>query len=240
MAAEHEGRVPVDALMAAITGEPVPPGSGTEAERRSAEADVALLREQLGVIGRALAEPPAPEPARAAPVPDPRPRSRRRRLNVVFGALAVACAGMFVAGLGWLAAQGGGVGGANDAAGSKAESSAGKEADAGTLFGSADYLACARVVAEGTVTAAEPVPGEARHRITLDVTRSHKPARSAPEITFVLDDSTARLHPGEHALIGIPRHGAVADTVVTGARAIAAERPRITAALPESRTLTCD
>ncbi|MER6708856.1 hypothetical protein ABT328_32175, partial [Streptomyces fumanus] len=71
MAAEHEGRVPVDALMAAITGEEPAPGAGagagTEAERRSAEADVALLREQLGVIGRALAEPPPPAPARPAP-----------------------------------------------------------------------------------------------------------------------------------------------------------------------------
>ncbi|MEU9557516.1 hypothetical protein [Streptomyces fumanus] len=235
MAAEHEGRVPVDALMAAITGEEPAPGTdaGTEAERRSAEADVALLREQLGVIGRALAEPP---PAR--PAPARAPRRRRRGLRMAFGALAVACAGMFVAGLGWLAAQGGGAGAADDAAGSKAEATAGQ--DAGTVFGSAGYLACARVVAEGTVTAAEPVPGRERHRITLRVTRSHKPARSGPEITFVLDDAIARLHPGEHALIGIPRHGTAADAVVTGAPAVAAERPRIAAALPESRTLTCD
>ncbi|MEU1052090.1 hypothetical protein [Streptomyces sp. NPDC005876] len=236
MAAGQDGRVPVDALMAAITGEESPPGTGTEAERRSAEADVALLREQLGVIGRALAEPPAPAPARAAPVRAP--RRRRRRLHVAFGALAVACAGMFVAGLGWLAAQGGTQDGAADSSGSKAEASAGK--DAGSVFGSAGYLACARVVAEGTVTAADPVPGEARHRITLRVTLSHKPARSRPEITFVLDDATARLRPGDRALVGIPRHGAAADAVVTGVRAVAAERARITAALPESRTLACD
>ncbi|MER6707871.1 hypothetical protein, partial [Streptomyces fumanus] len=166
------------------------------------------------------------------------PRRRRRSPHIAFGALAVACAGMFVAGLGWLAAQGGGAGAADDAAGSKAEATAGQ--DAGTVFGSAGYLACARLVAEGTVTAAEPVPGRGQHRITLRVTRSHKPARSGREITFVLDDAIARLHPGEHALIGLPRHGTAADAVVTGARAVAAERPRITAALPESRTLTCD
>jgi hypothetical protein len=55
--AEYEG---VDALMAAITGEPLPEGAlddpELEAEHRAALADVALLREQLGLIGDALAE----------------------------------------------------------------------------------------------------------------------------------------------------------------------------------------
>ncbi|NEB07765.1 hypothetical protein G3I32_02515, partial [Streptomyces coelicoflavus] len=70
-----------DALMAAITGEPLPPDAGpdTRGEYRSATADVALLREQLNLLGDALgdAEPqdrPAPAPAPvAAPAPAPVP-----------------------------------------------------------------------------------------------------------------------------------------------------------------------
>ncbi|MFE6526804.1 hypothetical protein ACFVON_34340, partial [Streptomyces sp. NPDC057794] len=62
-----------DPLMAALTGEPLPEdaGPGARAEHRAARADVALLREQLGLIGDALADageaarpPGAPRAAR--------------------------------------------------------------------------------------------------------------------------------------------------------------------------------
>ncbi|MEU0223712.1 hypothetical protein ABZ177_05090 [Streptomyces sp. NPDC006284] len=241
-----------DALMAAITGEPLPPGADADAEAayRSATADVALLREQLGVLGRSLGGPP---PARgAAPVARPARRPRRRPFALALGTLAVACAGAVMAGLGWLVVQGGGATdtGADSAA---ADDKRAGSAEAGVAFGSPRYLACARVVAEGTVTGAEPLPGTGTHRITLDVTRSYKPearpdgADAADPVTpadepmtFVLDDTTARLSAGDHALIGVPRYGDTPDTVITGEEALAAERARITASLPESRTLTCD
>lgn len=59
MTVEHDG---IDALMAAITDEPLSEEARGDAvfmaEHRSASADLTLLREQLGVIGHALAEPP--------------------------------------------------------------------------------------------------------------------------------------------------------------------------------------
>lgn len=91
MAAEYDG---VDALMAAITDEPLPRGADTDAgfmaEHRAAKAEVALLREQLGIIGEALSAPPRPRrnpcppgparPGAAVPpcVSSPTARSRRR------------------------------------------------------------------------------------------------------------------------------------------------------------------
>lgn len=116
-------------------------------------------------------------------------------------------------GLGWLVAQGGS-GGSDDASGKGVASD--ERADSsgsGTAFGSPHYLACARLVAEGTVTRAEPVPGTGRHRVTLDVTRTYKPEPGGrPEqdgepVTFELDDGTARLAAGDRALIGIPCTG---------------------------------
>ncbi|WP_217251776.1 hypothetical protein [Streptomyces sp. AC602_WCS936] len=245
-----------DALMAAITGEPLPPGAGADAhgEYRSAAADVALLREQLDVLGRALSEP-VPEPRAAAPARGtPVSRPRHRSFRLALGVLAAACASVVVTGLGWLVVQTGG--GTDDAASGSAASAQqdgpapGQEA--GLVFGTPRYLACAHLVAEGTVTRAEPVPGEARHRITLRVTRSYVPGAStgpesgpgprasAESVTFLQDDATARLRPGDRVLVGVARDGAGADAVITGERDIATARARITAALPESRTLTCD
>ncbi|MFC7882437.1 hypothetical protein ACFUVV_11250, partial [Streptomyces sp. NPDC057376] len=186
MAAEQNsaGQHPAghDALMAAITGEPLPPGAGADAhgEYRSAAADVALLREQLDVLGRALGGP-APEPRAAAPVrATPVSRPRRRPFRVALGVLAAACAGVVVTGLGWLVVQTGG--GTDDTAGQAASDAQRDQSvpdqDAGLVFGTPRYLACARLVAEGTVTGARPVPGEARHRITLRVTRSYVPGAS--------------------------------------------------------------
>ncbi len=61
MAAERNEHDGVDALMAAITDEPLPDAAradaGFMAEHATATAEVALLREQLGIIGQALSAP---------------------------------------------------------------------------------------------------------------------------------------------------------------------------------------
>ncbi|MFF4470895.1 hypothetical protein ACFYZ3_15170 [Streptomyces sp. NPDC001599] len=247
MAAEqHPGGY--DALMAAITGEPLPPDAGPDArgEHRSATADVALLREQLALLGDALGEAvPAERPA-PAPVRVPAP-GRRRPFRLALGVLAAACAGVVVTGLGWLVVQDG-TGATQDAASDSAADRSGARPDspsagqeAAVVFGTPRYLACARLVAEGTVTAAEPVPGTARHRITLRVTHAYAPGESTgPTTTFVLDDSLATLAPGRQVLVGALRDRPTADTVITGDRNIATARTWVTASLPESRTLTCD
>lgn len=112
----------MDALMAAITDEPLPEAAradaGFMAEHALATAEVALLREQLGLIGEALSAPPAPS------VPEPvisaRPvRRRRPALRVLaYGTLATAAVATTITGLAWLVAHNGVSG---DAASSSAD-----------------------------------------------------------------------------------------------------------------------
>ncbi|MEU4656716.1 hypothetical protein AB0G32_22715 [Streptomyces sp. NPDC023723] len=246
MAAEHEayeGAVPDDALLAAIMGEPLPPGSAEA-------ADVALLRERMGVIGRVLSEPPGELPGErpselpgelpggpSGPpgrVPAAVPRRRRHRRHVVLGALAVAGAGAFLSGLAWLVTQTGPAGSADAGADSAADSS-GKEAAA--PFGSPRYLACARLVAEATVTGVEPVPGAGGLRITARITRQYVPEKPSGEVTFLTEET---LGVGDRVLFGLPAHGGHPDALFVGEAGIAAERARVTAALPASRTLACE
>ncbi|MEV5429215.1 hypothetical protein [Streptomyces sp. NPDC052701] len=196
----------MDALMAALTQEPLPARAERDADflsaRRAAAADVAVLREQLGLIGEALARAgetgaragtaagaregnppardagPAAEAAPASARPLPRRRSRRP-LNLALGALAAAVAATVVVGMGWLLARpGGGADATSDAAGS---ADAGAKAGSQAYFGSPPYLACARFVAEGTVVAVERPPGTGQDRITLAVTRSYLPEGGGPE-----------------------------------------------------------
>ncbi|MEU1869415.1 hypothetical protein [Streptomyces sp. NPDC019793] len=243
MAAEqHPGGY--DALMAAITDEPLPPDAGPDARGayRSASADVALLREQLHLLGDALGEPvPQERPKAAAPPP-----RHRRPFRLAVGVLAAACAGVVVTGLGWLVVQGGSGASDDAASGSAADKSvaqpdgpsAGQEA--AVVFGTPRYLACARLVAEGTVAGVEAVPGARQHRVTLRVTSAYVPEGSTGPIAFVLDDALATLRPGDRVLAGVLRDRPTADTVITGEGNIATARARVTASLPESRTLTCD
>lgn len=187
---EYDG---VDALMAAILDEPLPAAARQDpaftAARDAAAADVAVLREQLGLIGDTLAREaePGPVPVRPLPAVARPPRRARRPLRVAFGALAAAAAASVVLGMGWLvtqAGQGDGMSssaeadrkavGADEAPG--ADEASGAKGSAGTGFGTPHYLACARLVAEGTVSAVEPVPGTGQERVTLEVTRRYKPA----------------------------------------------------------------
>lgn len=59
---EQGGDDGMDALLAVLADEPLSDEARADAAfmaaHRSAQADVALLREQLGIIGDALAEPP--------------------------------------------------------------------------------------------------------------------------------------------------------------------------------------
>lgn len=243
--AEYEG---VDALLAAITDEALPEGAGDDpefmAEHRSAVADVALLREQLAAIGDALAD--RAEEARPVPVRAPRRRARRpegaprnrgrRPLALVVGTLVAATVAAMVVGMGWILAHNGV--GASDSSGAKA-------ADSGTAGGSASlsapgYLACARLVAEGTVADVEPLPGTTENRITLHVDRYYKPEKGKAEVVLVLDEEVApRPREGERVLVAVQDDPATGTGWTTGEKAIADERAWIVKALPESRTLTC-
>ncbi|MFK0018080.1 hypothetical protein [Streptomyces sp. NPDC090798] len=242
--AEYEG---VDALLAAITDEALPEGAGDDpefmAEHRSAVADVALLREQLAVIGDALAD--RAEETKPVPVRAPRKRTRRpegaprnrgrRPLALVVGTLAVTTVAAMVVGMGWLLAHNGG--GASETSGAKA-------ADSGSAGGgaslSAPGLACARLVAEGTVAHVEPLPGTTENRITLHVDRYYKPEKGKAEVVLVLEAEVApRPREGERVLVALHDDPATPTGWTTGAKAIADERAWIVKALPESRTLTC-
>lgn len=121
----------MDALMAAVTGEPLPEearrDAGFLAEHRAAEADVAVLKERLTWLAEALTgerangneaapgegprpvPPPrgVPRPVRAGRRPPPpprpgRPSGSRRALRLALGSLAGASAFALVVGFGWM------------------------------------------------------------------------------------------------------------------------------------------
>ncbi|MEU4172488.1 hypothetical protein AB0F46_37090 [Streptomyces sp. NPDC026665] len=256
--AEYEG---VDALTAAITGDELPEGARYDvlfmAEHGAAVADVDVLREQLVVIGDALADAGrTAEPARGFRSPrragrprgprrsgDGRPggtpgrRSGYRRALVVgAGGLAAAAVASTVLGLGWLATQGG-AGGADE------KSAAGAKADSGSTasLSAPGYIACSRLIAEGTVTKVAAVPGTAQDRITLDVFHYYKPATGEKEVTFLMDeDVDPRLHRGDEVLVAIQRRASTPDIWTTGEQEIARDRSWIVKALPESRGMRCE
>ncbi|MET9392260.1 hypothetical protein ABZY20_17990 [Streptomyces sp. NPDC006624] len=251
MTAEHDE---ADATMAAIIGEP--PADEALAddafleEYRSATADVAVLRAQLGLIGRALAGPPGPpapdtgDRARVISLPASPPARRRRArpVAVALKGLVAAAGACVVLGTGWLAVQSGGVGAGDDQGARSAADSAAGRAQSGedAKLGHAGYLACARIVVEGTVAGVEPLPGTGRDRITLDVERYYKPDRGGKRITFPRETGAGpRLGAGDHVLVGIPGGRDEPDLWVTGEREVDGARAWITEALPESRTIGC-
>ncbi|WP_225813142.1 hypothetical protein [Streptomyces spinosus] len=307
---EYDG---MDALMAAVTGDPLPEEARRDpaflAAHRAAEADVAVLRDQLVRLAEALTGEAGTGEAAGAPtgeagtgeaagaltgeagtgeaagaltgeagtgeaagaprdpVPAPpsarrtrgrtrpsaptrpgrpgRPDGPRRALRIALGSLAGAAAFCLVLGFGWLLAQGGGPGGANDESGaSSAKGNAdatGQEAGAG---GRPAYpereLACSRLVVEGTVARVEragDVPGS---RVTLTVIRSYRPAHGPAEVRFLLG-AGARPAPraGQHVLVRVGQDERYAGLWAVGERRVAAARGWITDALPGSRDLAC-
>ncbi|MFJ7340034.1 hypothetical protein ACIQU3_06955 [Streptomyces sp. NPDC101110] len=252
MTAPHDkaGNGGSDALMAAITGEAPPREARADdaflAEYRSATTDVALLREQLGLIGQALAEPPeepGPETEGAAGVTPPSVRRRRPEpLAVALKGLVAAVGASLVIGMGWLVVHSGDLGAADDQGGSAAsDSSAGRPHTEGDAkLSHAGYLACARLVVEGTVAGVEPLPGTGQDRITLDVTRYHKPDRGRARITFPMETGAEPpLRAGDHVLVGVSGGQAEPDLWATDEKEIARDRAWITEALPASRTFPC-
>jgi hypothetical protein len=227
-----------DALMAAITGEELSDEARADtaflAEYRAAEADIALLREQLGILGETLAEPPPdpkPAPARLRPSP-----ARRRVRTLAFGTLAVAAAASVVTGLGWLLGHSGEL---NQDAGASADSAS--KAETGVRFGGPAYLSCATTVAEGEVTAVKELPATGQVQVTVRVSRYYTPTHGAKDLTYVVDayDLPEPLTRGTAVLFGVSPGSPVPDHWVVGTGAIARERAWITASLPESRTLPC-
>ncbi|MFD0315025.1 hypothetical protein [Streptomyces flavalbus] len=232
-----------DPLLAVITDEPLPADADAtaRAEYRAATADVTALREQLRLIGTALSEP---EPEPVAP---PRPvvvrsRPRRRPLTLALRAAAVLCAATAVSGLAWLVTQTS-PGGSDDseAGAAVSDSRSGAKSGAGDeSLSAAGYLACARLVVEGTVTEVEPVPGTGKDRVTLRVTDYLKPDDGPAETVFTMDEAVdPRLREGQHALVGIPRDAAEPDVWAVTEEDIARHRAWIADALPESRTIEC-
>ncbi|MFJ2398279.1 hypothetical protein ACIOTI_36860 [Streptomyces sp. NPDC087843] len=246
--AEHEDSAAADALWAAITGEPLPEGARddpeTVAEHRSAVADLALLREQLAAIGGALAEPgerarPIRVSGRRPRRPAGAPRNRGRRpLAVALGTLAAAVVAAMVVGMGWLIAQGGG--GVDSKSSSDSAAKAADGASGSASLSAPGYLACTRLLVEGEITGIEPVQGTGRDRITLDVTRSYKPAKARARVTFLVDREEAGARRGEHVLVGIRRGAVTPDRWTTGEKDIARDREWILGALPASRGLACE
>ncbi|MEV5337476.1 hypothetical protein AB0K93_03185 [Streptomyces sp. NPDC052676] len=260
MTVEHDGRDGYDRddpLMAVLTGEPLPDTARTDpallAEYRSAEADVALLREQLGVIAHALTEPePEPEPAsrpaaRPGPEPGPvplrSPQPRRRAPRRVRNGLGLAAALAVFLGMGWLVVQAGQ--GVDDAASGAADKGAESAQKSQGPLGSPGYLACTRLLVEGKVTGVVPVPGGGEERVTLDVTRSYRPTGgSGDRATFVKGDEPAfgaprHLREGDHVLVAVPRGGDAADLWFVGEEDIAPQRRVIAETLPQARATTC-
>ncbi|MFE9131089.1 hypothetical protein ACFYOF_37685 [Streptomyces sp. NPDC007148] len=256
MAAEYDG---ADALMAAITGEPLPKAARADAEfmagHRAAAADVALLREQLSAIGDVLAAPPAGAPspvtapvtARSRPrAPRPaRPVRRGRALRIALGSLAAVVALSAVAGLARLVTE-------NSGSDSQAAKSAGA-ADAKGGPGEADRrsgdgpppsdpelaLACDRLVVEGTVARVEPKDGQGS-RIVLTVTRRYKPDRGPAQVAFLLaEDAHPGPRRGQHVLVEVGRGTDDASRWAVGEDRVAANRAWILKALPGSRHTAC-
>ncbi|WJV48674.1 hypothetical protein [Streptomyces flavofungini] len=284
--AHEESYDAVDALTLAVTDTPVPEGVRADerfmAEHAAAVADVAVLREQLRIVGETLARGPGtpgtpgtpgetlargPGETRARPAalpssgPPPaapfrEPGAARRRAVL---ALAAALAAGMLGGLVWLGANAGtgdgdmaGGDGAKHAAphlseGPESAPDASKAPDEAQddSHGSGDsrsregYVACARLIVEGTVRRVDALPGGTQDRITLDVSRYHKPAEGEPRITFVMDvDVEPRLRAGDRVLIGIPKGEAMPDLWTTGER-IAEDRAWIEKALPGARGTKC-
>ncbi|MEV8599843.1 hypothetical protein AB0465_08060 [Streptomyces griseoviridis] len=232
-----------DGLLAAIVGAGPPPGADAAAlaAHRAAEADVALLGERLKAIGDALATAPGPRRApRPEPAPGPGlqpPGGRRRGRRFAVGAVAVAVAGCALSGTAWLLAHAPGGGAASQAGGASDKSVTAPVAP----FGDPAYLACARQVVAGEVTAVART-ADGAWRVSLTVTRSYKPAGAeGREVGFLLDRGAVPrdVRRGDVLLVGMPADGSAAGYAAVGAAAVAREGAAAAGALPRAAGMSC-
>lgn len=237
----EEERRDVDALMSAITDEPVPDGARTDpgfaAEHAAALADVALLRERIAVVGDALAA----GPPRQTVVPLRPPRAARRRAGVALGAVAATVAAALVGGLGWLAVDAGpGAAHKDSRAGAASDAKGGPDGGAGAGRSAEGFVACSRLIVEGTVTAVDPLPGGVQDRVTVDVTRYIKPGSGSGTVRFPMGrDVDPRLKAGDRVLVTIDKGSAEPSNWAVG-KERARLRTLILKALPASKGLSCD
>ncbi|MFD5267428.1 hypothetical protein [Streptomyces sp. NPDC058335] len=234
--------------MAALLGAPLSVEARSDpaflAGHRAATADVDLLREQLGVLADALTRPP--EAAVRRPVVVPLRPSRRRLFPLVLKTAGVAAAGALVVGSGWLLGQVSGdasdIGSSSGADKAVTDEKSAASGAPDSPLGDPGYLACARLVVEGDVTDVAPVRGTSRERVTLHVTRFHKPEASAEdEVEFVMErDMDPLVAEGDHVLVGFVRGSEVPDVWAVGEADIAAERSALARALPEASGTVCE
>ncbi|UPZ31230.1 hypothetical protein MUK60_27735 [Streptomyces sp. LRE541] len=261
---EETGYEGIDALLAAITDEPLPEGARHDtafmAEHRSAVADVALLREQLRImgdtlageapagqasplgrppVGRRLEQPRVSAPRRPPKEARPRqPRRYRRHAGAAMGTLVVVAGTALLGGLVWLGARGGA-----DSTGS-ADSSAAKQEDSGgdsSAYSPEMHLACSKVLVEGTVRSITPT-GDGTVRVVLEAKRYYRPEQSAtahPTITVMLLDSARKdLKVGTYTLVRLPVDPRDRQDWETG-QGVGDARKEILDALPGARGMEC-
>ncbi|MER6981828.1 hypothetical protein ABT317_33870 [Streptomyces carpinensis] len=156
------------------------------------------------------------------------PRRARRGRLVAVGGLVAALVVCGVFGLAWLLAVG-----------RTGTGSAGGTSDAKLTPGG--YVACARLIVEGTVTRVDPEPVTARDRIELAVDRRYKPPTGPDRVTFLMDhDDLPRLRRGDRVLVVIPSYSSSPEVRSIGEKQIAGDRAWILEGLKEARTSTCD
>ncbi|MEU7408464.1 hypothetical protein AB0B40_03885 [Streptomyces sp. NPDC042638] len=157
------------------------------------------------------------------------PRTGARR--IVIGSLAGVVVVALSLGVGRLVTQGGVDAGA---ASKSADGEGGRAADPER------ELACARLAVEGTVARVERQEDPSGSRVTLTVSRTYKPAHGPAEVGVLLDAGTwPAPRTGQHVLVTVARGERYASLWAVGDARVAAERARITGALPGSRDLAC-
>ncbi|GGK46073.1 hypothetical protein [Streptomyces flaveus] len=255
---EGEGDARTDALLAAITDEPLPQEALDDpefmAEHRSAMADVAELREQLLFMGEALAAESERSQADPAPVRTAKPPRRaarswqpRRYAGLALGALVVATGTTLLGGLVWLGVQSGG---GADAGTSSADSGAGRAetgsgddtaADGKDMYSPEMHIACSKVLVEGTVQSITPA-ADGNVRVALKVKRYYRPEQSVtdhPTITVTLLASARQdLKVGTYTLVRVPVYPQDRQDWETG-WGVGDARKGILDALPGAQGLKC-